>query len=46
MVFIGADPPYLVQPTSYDFDAPINEAGDTTSKYMAIREAISKVWSV
>jgi beta-galactosidase len=31
-----------VQPTSYDYDAPISEAGDTTEKYFAIRNAISK----
>ncbi|KAF8777681.1 Beta-galactosidase like protein [Argiope bruennichi] len=29
--------------TSYDFDAPLNEAGDPTSKYYAIRKAIGKV---
>lgn len=40
---LGADPPYMVQPTSYDFDAPINEAGDLTTKYLAIRDSISKV---
>ncbi|GBN14717.1 Beta-galactosidase, partial [Araneus ventricosus] len=28
--------------TSYDFDAPLNEAGDPTSKYYAIRKAIGK----
>ncbi|GIY73344.1 beta-galactosidase [Caerostris extrusa] len=28
--------------TSYDFDAPLNEAGDPTSKYYAIRDAIGK----
>lgn len=39
----GADPPYLMQPTSYDFDAPISEAGDITSKYLAIRQTVSKV---
>ncbi|QHS59470.1 glycoside hydrolase family 35 protein [Chitinophaga agri] len=26
--------------TSYDYDAPINEQGDTTAKYMALRELI------
>jgi hypothetical protein len=40
---LGADPPYLPQPTSYDYDAPITESGDTTDKYLAIRNAISKV---
>jgi beta-galactosidase len=39
----GADPPFLVQPTSYDYDAPISEAGDITNKYLALREAVSKV---
>lgn len=38
----GADPTYKVQPTSYDYDAPISEAGDITQKYLAIRESISK----
>ena len=47
-VYIGADPtysnpPYLAQSTSYDCGAPISEAGDITNKYLAIREAISKV---
>ena len=35
--------PYASNPTSYDYDAPITEAGDITNKYLAIREAISKV---
>lgn len=38
----GADPPYLTQPTSYDYDAPISEPGDITDKYLAIKDAISK----
>lgn len=42
----GAHPPYLVQPTSYDYDAPLNEAGDVTQKYLAIREQISKYFPV
>lgn len=29
--------PYI---TSYDYDAPLNEAGDVTSKYNAIRDVI------
>ncbi|KAH7952780.1 hypothetical protein HPB49_001069 [Dermacentor silvarum] len=29
-------------PTSYDFDAPITEAGDTTDKFYAIRKTITK----
>ncbi|MCD9025424.1 glycoside hydrolase family 35 protein [Cohnella silvisoli] len=28
--------------TSYDFDAPLNECGDPTAKYFAIREVLSK----
>jgi beta-galactosidase len=28
--------------TSYDYDAPMDEAGDVTPKYMAIRESIAK----
>jgi len=39
----GATPPfYLAQPTSYDYDAPLSEAGDITQKYLAIRQSISK----
>ena len=30
-------------PTSYDYDAPISEAGDLTPKYWAVRETIGKV---
>ena len=30
------------QPTSYDYDAPLSEAGDMTAKYEAIREQIGK----
>ena len=29
--------------TSYDYDAPLTEAGDITSKYLAIRNMTSKV---
>ena len=29
-------------PTSYDYDAPLTEAGDTTTKFMILRETISK----
>ncbi|XP_036955766.1 beta-galactosidase-like [Acanthopagrus latus] len=36
----GANDPYSPQPTSYDFDAPLTEAGDLTEKYFAIREVI------
>ncbi|KAF6738351.1 Beta-galactosidase [Oryzias melastigma] len=36
----GANSPYSAQPTSYDYDAPLTEAGDLTEKYFAIREVI------
>ncbi|XP_076003847.1 beta-galactosidase [Genypterus blacodes] len=36
----GANAPYSPQPTSYDYDAPLTEAGDLTEKYFAIREVI------
>lgn len=29
--------------TSYDFDAPLTEAGDPTDKYYAVRKVIGKV---
>ncbi|KAK6165619.1 hypothetical protein SNE40_022514 [Patella caerulea] len=35
-------PPYQPVPTSYDYDAPLNETGDITDKYIAIRQTISK----
>uniref|UniRef100_H3AAB8 Galactosidase beta 1 n=1 Tax=Latimeria chalumnae TaxID=7897 RepID=H3AAB8_LATCH len=38
----GANTPYAPQPTSYDYDAPLSEAGDLTDKYFAIREIIKK----
>ncbi|XP_072268181.1 beta-galactosidase [Pyxicephalus adspersus] len=38
----GANMPYEPQPTSYDYDAPLTEAGDLTAKYFAIREVIRK----
>lgn len=37
----GANAPYAPQPTSYDYDSPLSEAGDLTDKYFAIREVIS-----
>ncbi|XP_028605955.2 beta-galactosidase isoform X1 [Podarcis muralis] len=37
----GANMPYAAQPTSYDYDAPLSEAGDLTEKYFAIREVIA-----
>uniref|UniRef100_A0A7M4EQ12 Beta-galactosidase n=1 Tax=Crocodylus porosus TaxID=8502 RepID=A0A7M4EQ12_CROPO len=36
----GANMPYTPQPTSYDYDAPLSEAGDLTEKYFALREVI------
>ena len=30
--------PFAPQPTSYDYDSPISEAGDLTDKYVAIRD--------
>ncbi|XP_048204582.1 beta-galactosidase [Perognathus longimembris pacificus] len=38
----GANTPYAAQPTSYDYDAPLTEAGDLTAKYFAIRKVIQK----
>ena len=35
-------PPYRPQTSSYDYDAPIDEAGNITPKYMAMREVIKK----
>ncbi|XP_042331102.1 beta-galactosidase isoform X2 [Sceloporus undulatus] len=37
----GANMPYMPQPTSYDYDAPLSEAGDLTEKYFAIMEVIA-----
>lgn len=36
----GANEPYDAQPTSYDYDAPLTEAGDLTKKYFAIQSVI------
>ncbi|XP_051674495.1 beta-galactosidase [Oryctolagus cuniculus] len=38
----GANTPYAPQPTSYDYDAPLSEAGDLTEKYFAVRKVIGK----
>ncbi|XP_072507575.1 beta-galactosidase isoform X1 [Notamacropus eugenii] len=38
----GANMPFSPQPTSYDYDAPLSEAGDLTEKYFSLREAIGK----
>lgn len=41
--YSGANgPDYLPQTTSYDYDAPIDEAGNPTPKYYAIRDLLSK----
>lgn len=37
---LGGDGKYQPDITSYDFDAPMDEAGDPTPKYMLIRNAI------
>lgn len=43
-ISVGANyAPYQAVPTSYDYDAPLTEAGDITDKYIAIRQVISKV---
>uniref|UniRef100_A0A8C4JKR5 Beta-galactosidase n=1 Tax=Dromaius novaehollandiae TaxID=8790 RepID=A0A8C4JKR5_DRONO len=42
----GANMPYMPQPTSYDYDAPLSEAGDLTEKYFALREVIGMVGTV
>ena len=33
---------YQPEPTSYDYDAPLDEAGRTTPKYFALRKAIAE----
>jgi len=41
--FTGANaPPYLPQTSSYDYDAPISEAGNATPKFYAIRDLLGK----
>lgn len=35
-------PPFSVEPTSYDYDAPITECGDLTEKYYEFKKVISK----
>ena len=34
--------PFSVEPTSYDYDSPISEAGDLTQKYFMFKEVIAK----
>ena len=36
---------FLMAPTTYDYDAPLTEAGDPNSKYFAIRDVIKKYTS-
>ena len=38
----GGEKTYMPQLTSYDYDAPLTEAGDPTPKYFEIRDVISK----
>ena len=38
----GGENDFEVCPTSYDYDAPISEAGDITEKYLKIKEVIAK----
>jgi len=39
---MGRKEPYSPQTSSYDYDAPIDEAGNSTPKFMAMREVIMK----
>ena len=39
-------PPFQVEPTSYDYDAPISEAGDLTEKFFAFQKVIKKYLEV
>lgn len=41
----GADRPFKPDTSSYDYDAPISEAGWTTDKFFATRELIAKYLS-
>jgi beta-galactosidase len=34
--------PFSIEPTSYDYDSPISEAGDLTYKFEAFQKVISK----
>lgn len=44
-MFTGANYDVSYQPdiTSYDYDAPLSEAGDPTPKYFAIRQVLEEV---
>ncbi|VEL16619.1 unnamed protein product [Protopolystoma xenopodis] len=37
------DPPFQSDTTSYDYDAPLSEAGDATFKYMYLRQKLMEV---
>lgn len=37
---------YWPQLTSYDYDAPLTEAGDPTPKYFELRDVIAKVIAI
>lgn len=39
-------PDRKINPTSYDYDAPISEAGDTTEKFFKIRDVLRKYVNV
>ena len=38
--FLPPNEPFQPCPTSYDYDAPISEAGDLTEKYFAIKKVV------
>ncbi|PIK62438.1 putative beta-galactosidase [Apostichopus japonicus] len=42
----GGGDKFNPQPTSYDYNAPLSEAGDPTEKYYAIRDVISRVGKI
>jgi beta-galactosidase len=42
----GAKAPYEPDVTSYDYDAPIDERGNPTPKYFALREVIQRITGV
>ncbi|OHT10887.1 Beta-galactosidase [Tritrichomonas foetus] len=42
----GDDQIYVADPTSYDYDAPLSEAGDMTYKYYKMRSTIAKYMNV
>ena len=43
---VTRDDEYKPVPTSYDYDAPLTEAGDPTEKYFALRKLISKYFEL